>query len=200
MTVWREPAAPLPAGPVLFLDRDGVVIADRNYLADPRDVVLLPGAARAMARARTCGFRLVGLSNQSGLGRGLFGPDSLAAVMDRMDELLAEAGTGFDAFHYCPHAPDAGCGCRKPQPGLLADAARRVPYDPAGSWMVGDKPTDIELGRNAGLGAVLVHTGYGAAAAAEVAARWGADPRVLQAADLAGAVAGILAAGRKDTP
>ncbi len=193
MTVWRQPTTPLAPGPVLFLDRDGVVVEDRHYLADPDDVVLVPGAAAAMARARQAGFRLVGVSNQSGLGRGLFGREALAAVMRRVDDLLAAAGAGFDAFHYCPHAPDESCRCRKPAPGLLEDAAVFVPYRAEESWVVGDKGSDVELARRAGLGAVLVHTGYGAGQADAVAAAHGDDPRVLQAADLAAAVAAILA-------
>ena len=195
MSVWHEPATAGQAGPVLFLDRDGVVIEDRNYLADPGQVVLIPGVAEAMVRARAAGFALVGVSNQSGLGRGLFGPDEFAAVMERLDGLLGAAGAGFDAFYYCPHAPHQDCRCRKPEPGLLEEAARRVPFLPELSWVVGDKASDVALGRSAGLGAVLVHTGYGAGEIAAVRARWGQDPRVLQAADLPGAVAAILAAG-----
>ena len=200
MTAWREPAAPLPAGPVLFVDRDGVVIEDRDYLADPDGVVLVPGAAAALARARDAGFSLVGLSNQSGVGRGYFGEPELAAVMTRCDELLAAAGVRLDAVHYCPHAPDAGCRCRKPRPGLLDDAARTVPYAAESSWMVGDKASDVALARDAGLGAVHVLTGHGAAERAAVAARWGADPRVLRAADLGAAVERILAANPGEAP
>ncbi len=193
MSVWREPAATGTAGPVLFLDRDGVVITDRNYLADPDEVALVPGAAAAMVRARAAGFALVGVSNQSGLGRGLFGEAEFTAVMQRLEALLAAAGTSFDAFYYCPHAPGQDCRCRKPLPGLLEEAAHRLPWVAELSWVVGDKASDVALARDAGLGAVLVHTGYGAGEAAVVRARWGDDPRVLQAADLPGAVAAILA-------
>jgi D-glycero-D-manno-heptose 1,7-bisphosphate phosphatase len=194
MTTWHEPGAALPCGPVLFLDRDGVVIEDRHYLSDPDEVVLVDGAAQAFAAARSAGFRIVGVSNQSGLGRGIFGLAQFEAVMRRVDELLAAEGAAFDAMHYCPHAPGDDCACRKPLPGLLEDAARRVPYDPARSWVVGDKASDVELARRAGLGAVLVHTGYGAGEAEGVRERWGGDPRVLQAPDLPGAVQAILAA------
>lgn len=200
MSVWREPAICGAAGPVLFLDRDGVVIVDRNYLADPEQVALIPGVAAAMARARAAGFALVGVSNQSGLGRGLFGPSDFAAVMRRLEEQLAAAGARFDAFYYCPHAPGQDCRCRKPEPGLLEEASRRVPFVPDLSWVIGDKASDVALARAAGLGAVLVHTGYGVAEAASVRARWGDDPRVLQAVDLPGAVSAILAAGPEATP
>jgi D-glycero-D-manno-heptose 1,7-bisphosphate phosphatase len=197
MTTWHEPGAALPCGPVLFLDRDGVVIEDRHYLSDPDEVVLVDGAAQAFAAARSAGFRIVGVSNQSGLGRGIFGLAQFEAVMRRVDELLAAEGAAFDAMHYCPHAPGDGCSCRKPLPGLLEDAARRVPYDAARSWVVGDKASDVELARRAGLGAVLVHTGYGSSEAADVTARWGDDPRVLQAPDLPAAVQAIVAAERR---
>jgi D-glycero-D-manno-heptose 1,7-bisphosphate phosphatase len=178
---------------VLFLDRDGVIIEDRHYLADPEDVKLVPGAAAALARARRAGYTLVGVSNQSGLGRGRFGTGDLARVMTRLDELLAAAGAPLDAFHYCPHAPEDGCDCRKPRLGLLREASHRTPWIPGASWVVGDKPSDVELGRAADLGAVLVRTGYGRASEQEVRARWRDDPRVLVAEDLGAAVEAILA-------
>jgi D-glycero-D-manno-heptose 1,7-bisphosphate phosphatase len=195
VTVWREPAATLEPGAVLFLDRDGVLVEERHYLADPAEVVLLPGAAAGLARARAAGYRLVGVSNQSGLGRGRFGPAAFAAVMERLEALLEDAGVRLDAFYYCPHGPDEGCRCRKPQPGLLLEAARRVPWVAATSWVIGDKASDVALAREAGLGAVHVRTGHGEQEASRVAARWADDPRVLQAADLAEAVALVLASG-----
>lgn len=200
MTVWRAPATALAPAPVLFLDRDGVVIEDRHYLADPEGVVLVAGAADAMRTAHAAGFRVVGVSNQSGLGRGRFGPGEFAAVMERLEQLLASEGAAFDAFHYCPHGPDDGCRCRKPAPGLLEEAALRVPFDPARSWVIGDKASDVALALGAGLGAVLVHTGYGAGASAGVQARWGGEPRVLQAPDLPAAIAAILARGTSGQP
>jgi len=199
MSVWREPAQPLPPGPVLFVDRDGVLVEERHYLAAAADVALLPGAAAALARARDAGLRIVGVSNQSGLARGHFGPAEFAAVMARLEELLAAAGAAWDAFYYCPHGPDDGCGCRKPRPGLLEEAARRVPWRGHRAWVVGDKESDVALARGADLEAVHVLTGHGAAEAPRVAARWGGDPRVRRAADLAAAVDLILA-GRGGKP
>lgn len=192
MTTWREPETVRSPGPVLFLDRDGVLIEDCHYLSDPDLVVLVAGVPAALRAARDAGFSLVGVSNQSGLGRGRFSPDDLAAVMGRLDELLVDAGAPLDAFHYCPHAPDADCNCRKPRPGLLEEAARRTPWDRGTSWVVGDKGSDIRLARDAGLGAVLVRTGYGAGEEAAVKEHWGDDPLVLVADDLTGAVALIL--------
>ena len=181
--------------PVLFLDRDGVVIADRDYLRDPCQVEILPGVAAAMQAARAAGYALVGVSNQSGLGRGYFTPADFTAVMERLDELLSHQGTGFDGFYYCPHAPKENCDCRKPRGGLLAEAARSLTWDPDQSWVVGDKVSDLALGRDHGLGAVLVRTGYGMQVEEEVRERWAADPRVMVADDLLAAWQMIQAAG-----
>lgn len=197
MTVWREPAVARERGPVLFLDRDGVVVVERDYLSDPALVTLVPGAAEAMARAHAAGYALAGVSNQSGIGRGLFTSDDFAAVMTRIDELLAAVGVAFDGFYYCPHGPDEGCICRKPRPGLLDEAAARLPFDPARSWLVGDKESDIRLARSADLGAVLVRTGHGSDEEAAVARAWRNDPLVLVADDLPAAVAALISASGK---
>jgi D-glycero-D-manno-heptose 1,7-bisphosphate phosphatase len=181
----------------LFLDRDGVVIVERDYLCDPDQVELLPGAAETMAQAGSAGYRLVGVSNQSGLGRGRFTADDLARVMTRLDQLLAQSGTGFDGFYFCPHAPEDGCTCRKPRGGLLDEVARSCCWDPRTSWMVGDKASDVAFGRHHRMGAVLVETGYGQAQRGEVKRLWSVDPRVLVAADLPAAWAAIQALGTR---
>lgn len=178
--------------PTLFLDRDGVLISDRDYLADPTGVELLPGVPAALAQARSAGFVLVGVSNQSGLGRGYFSHDQFRAVMQELDRQLAEAGTPLDGFYYCPHAPDEQCRCRKPLPGLLEEAARSAAWDPRTSWVIGDKKSDIQLGRDAGLGGCLVRTGYGAGQEARVRELYADDARVRIADDLAAAVECIL--------
>lgn len=193
--IWRAPSAAVPReGPALFIDRDGVVIVDRDYLADPAGVALLPGVPEALRAAAAAGFALVGISNQSGMGRGRFGQAELASVMARVDQALAEAGAGLDAMYYCPHAPQDGCRCRKPGPGLLEEAAAAFRWDAERSWVIGDKASDVELGRRHGLGAVLVATGYGAGERARVAAAHPGDERVLFAADLASAVTAIISA------
>ena len=194
--IWRAPVSTSPReGPVLFIDRDGVVIVDRDYLDDPAGVELLPGVPGALRAAAAAGFALVGISNQSGVGRGRFGMAELAAVMRRVDEALADAGAPLDAMYYCPHAPHEGCRCRKPGPGLLEEAAAAFRWEPGRSWVIGDKASDVELGRRHGLGAVLVATGYGADEHGKVAAARPGDARVLFAADLAAAVALILGPG-----
>lgn len=194
MSTWKAPCSvnQVTARPALFLDRDGVVIADENYLGDPAMVRLLPGVGAAMAAARKAGYLLIGVSNQSGIGRGYFSENEFEQVMQRLEELLGREGVTFDSFHYCPHAPDAHCSCRKPQPGLLEEAQGYHSLDLNRSWVIGDKSSDVALGRAAGLGSVLVRTGYGICQEPAVREKWAGDPRVLVADDLPAAVQAIL--------
>lgn len=133
----------------LFLDRDGTLIVDVGYPKDPALVQPLPGAIDALCELQR-DFALVIISNQSGIGRGLIGAEEAAAVHDRVVAVFARGGVHFAGAYYCPHAPDAGCRCRKPAPGLLLDAARELDLDLASSVMLGDKPSDLEAGRAAG--------------------------------------------------
>jgi histidinol-phosphate phosphatase family protein len=133
----------------LFVDRDGTLIADTGYPRDPALVEPLPGAIDAL-RELGGRFALVIVSNQSGIGRGLITEAEARAVHDRVVELFGRAGVGFAGAYYCPHAPDAGCMCRKPAAGLLLDAARELDLDLATSLMIGDKASDIAAGRAAG--------------------------------------------------
>jgi D-glycero-D-manno-heptose 1,7-bisphosphate phosphatase len=135
----------------LFVDRDGTLIADVGYPRDPALVEPLPGAIDAL-RALGARFALVIVSNQSGLGRGLITEAEARAVHDRVIDVFARAGIGFAGAYYCPHAPEAGCPCRKPAPGLLLDAARELGLDLASSVMIGDKASDVAAGRAAGCG------------------------------------------------
>lgn len=195
--IWKCPTrGGIRQAPALFLDRDGVLIVDRDYLDDPDGVELVPGVPEALVQAAAAGYALIGISNQSGLGRGRFGPTQLAAVMSRVDAELARHGAALDAVYYCPHAPADGCRCRKPGPGLLEEASANFAWPAERSWVIGDKASDIDLGRRNGLGAVLVGTGYGAVERARVESAWPGDVRVLFAADLATAVALVLAADR----
>jgi D-glycero-D-manno-heptose 1,7-bisphosphate phosphatase len=196
MTLWnvqqvmariQAQGGPPLAGPALFLDRDGVVVQEKNYLKDPEEVMLMPGAAEAIRRASGSGYHVIGISNQSGIGRGLYRETDFAAVQTRVDALLAAAGAAFAAFFYCPHAPEENCRCRKPAPGLLEEASRLFRWPVADSWVVGDKLADVRLGLDAGLRAVLVRTGYGRAQE-----RCLADLAVPVKEDLAAAVGFIL--------
>lgn len=138
----------------LLIDRDGTLIVDAHYPRDPAQVAPLPGALDAL-RALQADFALVIVSNQSGIGRGLITRDEARAVHARVVELFGQAGVAFAGAYYCPHAPGAGCACRKPAPGLLLDAARELGLDLAASVMLGDKPSDVAAGRAAGCGHAL---------------------------------------------
>ncbi len=134
----------------LFMDRDGTVMVDVGYPRRPDDVELLPDAPPMLARLHDLGFKLVVVSNQSGVGRGLVTADEAEAVHERFVEALRAGGVELDAAYYCPHAPDEGCSCRKPSPELLQRAARELALDLPESFMVGDRDSDLEAGRRAG--------------------------------------------------
>lgn len=149
----------------VFLDRDGTINEEVGYLSDPEQVSLLPGAADAIARLRAAGFKIVVVTNQSGIARGLFTVKELKHVNLALERLLEENGARVDAFYFCPHHPRHGekvdCECRKPKPGMAIKAAKELGIDLSRSYFVGDKISDIELGFNAGGKTVLVLTGYG---------------------------------------
>jgi histidinol-phosphate phosphatase family protein len=134
--------------PVL-LDRDGTIIVDTHYPRDPALVQFLPGAAEALRELNRLGHPLAVVSNQSGVGRGLVTRAEADAVHARFLELLAEAGVAVGGVYYCFHAPEAGCACRKPRPGLLTRAVRELGLG-APRFMVGDKPGDVAAGARAG--------------------------------------------------
>ena len=148
-----------PGRPALFLDRDGTLIEDAVYPRDPRHVRLLPGAADALARLARRGFALVIISNQSGVGRGLIRAAEAQAVHAEVVRQFAAAGVSFDGAYYCYHAPDEGCPCRKPAPGLLLRAAEELNLDARRSFMVGDKPIDVAAGEAVGCRGVLFGAG-----------------------------------------
>ncbi len=174
--------------PCIFFDRDGTLIEERHYLSEPAQVKLIPGAAEAVRLAREAGFLTVVLTNQSGVGRGYFPAEAVEAVHRRMEGLLAKEGATLDRIYVCPHAPEDNCPCRKPRTGLVEQAARDLDVDLHRSWMVGDKPADIELAANAGMRGVLVMTGYGEGSAPE-----GAGAASFTASDVRAAVRMILA-------
>jgi histidinol-phosphate phosphatase family protein len=142
----------------LFMDRDGTVMVDVGYPRGPDDVELLPDAPDTLARLRQLGLKLVVVSNQSGVGRGLVTADEAASVHRSFVEALRAHGVELDAAYYCPHAPDDGCSCRKPSPELLERAARELDIDLRESFMVGDKDSDVEAGRRAGCRAIAFHS------------------------------------------
>ena len=143
----------------VFLDRDGTLIDDVGYIADAEEVRLVPGAAEALRALREAGFRLVVVSNQSGLGRGLVTQEQADAVHERFVRELESAGAGIDAAYYCPHAPQDDCDCRKPKPGMLLDAARDLGLDLERSFMVGNSEVDVGAGEAAGTRSILLADG-----------------------------------------
>jgi len=147
-----------------FLDRDGVINVECDYLHDPDQVVLIPGTAEALKMIRSAGYLAVVVTNQSGIARGMYSEADTHAVHRRINELLQAEGTQIDAFYLCPHHPkhSGECSCRKPAPGMLLAAARDLQIQLEDSFMAGDRISDLDAGRNAGCRAsYLVRTGYG---------------------------------------
>ena len=149
---------------LVILDRDGTINEDRSdYVKTPEEWTPLPGALEAIARLNHAGWHVVVASNQSGLGRGLFDVSTLNAMHAKMHQLLATVGARVDAVFYCPHAPDDGCHCRKPEPGLFEQIGERYGIDLHGVPVVGDTARDVLAGVTTGCEPHLVLTGKGVA-------------------------------------
>jgi len=152
----------------VFLDRDGTLIQEKGYLKDPAEVVLEQGAGEAVAGLNRFGFKVVLVSNQSGLARGYYTEEGVAAVHQRLEELLDGHHARLDGLYYCPHHPEGiveeyrkACSCRKPAVGMFERASHALGIELPGSYMIGDKLTDMEAARRVGLTGILVQTGYG---------------------------------------
>ncbi len=147
----------------IFLDRDGTIIEEKNYLRAPEQVVVLPGAARGLSQLQKAGFKLIVVSNQSGVGRGYFTLADVERVHQHLADVLAREGVRFDRIYIAPEAPGTPSRGRKPSPQFLFDAREELGVDLMESYFIGDKLIDLECGWNAGLKkCVLVRTGYGA--------------------------------------
>jgi D-glycero-D-manno-heptose 1,7-bisphosphate phosphatase len=147
----------------VFLDRDGTLIEEKNYLSRPEQVVIFPGVPEALKRLQEAGFKLFIVSNQSGIGRGYFTMEDCERVHAFLLGDLARAGVNFEKVYIAPEAPDQPSRGRKPSPQFLFDARDEFGVALAESYMVGDKLIDLECGWNAGVKrSVLVRTGYGA--------------------------------------
>ncbi|WP_375381762.1 D-glycero-alpha-D-manno-heptose-1,7-bisphosphate 7-phosphatase [uncultured Sphingomonas sp.] len=177
------------SGGTIFLDRDGTIIVERDYIHNPADVALEIGAAAGLRALTAAGFRLVVLTNQSGVARGYFDLAAVWAVNRRVADLLDEAEVTIAGWYVCPHGPSDGCACRKPRPGLAYHAAIDGGLALAGSWVVGDKRSDVELADAIGASGILVTTGHGADHVA-----WAHDLGHPVVSDLVGASDFILAA------
>ncbi len=151
----------------VFIDRDGTINIDKDYLADPDDIELIEGSSDAIKIANSLGLIVVVISNQSGVSRGIMTAEQVDSVNSRLVEMLKYSGARVDAVYYCPHHPDYGekvnCACRKPGVGMLLRAAAEFGVDLSSSFVVGDKWSDVKCGENAGAFTSLVRTGYGEA-------------------------------------
>lgn len=177
--VWCEVLRRLPAGrPGLFLDRDGIIVEDTGYLCRIEDIAMIPGGAAVIAAANKHGVAVVLVTNQAGIGRGYYSWREFEAVQRAINVALANEGAEVDAVYACAHHPE-GRGAfahpdhpaRKPNPGMLLQAAADLAVDLRISWLVGDKVSDVEAAKRAGLaGAMQVATGHGIAERRHVAA------------------------------
>lgn len=170
----------------ILLDRDGTLIEDRHYLANPEKVVLIPGAAMGLRSLAGAGFGLVVITNQSGIARGLFDRAAMDAVHEAMKGLLAREGVALDGVYACPHMSADRCACRKPLPGLALAAGRDLGFDPSESIVVGDKACDMGLGRALSAATILVGTARDAEGREEALAM--ADTSVPSIAEACGVI------------
>lgn len=148
---------------LIILDRDGVINYDSDqFIKSPQEWRPIEGSMEAIALLNQWGWRVVVATNQSGVGRGLFDMDTLAAIHDKMHRTVAQAGGRIDAIFFCPHAADSKCACRKPKPGMLLEIAERFNVDLNDVPVVGDSLRDLQSAVAAGAQPVLVRTGKGA--------------------------------------
>nr|AHZ45560.1 histidinol phosphatase-related protein [uncultured bacterium] len=155
--------------PAIFLDRDGTLIEDVDYLSALDQMILFPWTVDALRLLSRAGFLIVVVTNQSAVARGMVTEDFIHETHAELNERLARGGTHIDAFYFCPYHPEAplahyrrNARCRKPEPGMIEDAARDLTIDLTRSWMVGDRWIDVATGRGAGVRAVLVKSGHAA--------------------------------------
>ena len=148
----------------VFLDRDGVINRNppnKGYVRKWEEFSFIPNARKAIRELTESGYRIIVITNQAGIGRGLYSEENLADIHSRMIAEIEKTGGTIDAVYYCPHHPDAGCECRKPKPGMLIRAAREYNIELSKAYFIGDVPTDIQAGQRAGVTTFLVLTGLG---------------------------------------
>src|SRR5205809_7571670 len=154
----RIPTVDNTSSPAVFVDRDGTIIQDADYCSDPKQVQIFPGVPEALRRLKSKGFKLIVITNQSGIGRGLFTIEQYRAVEA---EVLRQLGNGLiDATYFCPDVPGQHSSCCKPASGMILQATREHEIDLSRSFFIGDKEIDAECGRNAGVRTIRVRTGF----------------------------------------
>jgi D-glycero-D-manno-heptose 1,7-bisphosphate phosphatase len=190
--------------PAIFIDRDGTINEDIGYVSAPNDLVVYPWAAEAIRLVNQSGMKAIVITNQSGIARGLYTEETLDRIHDRLRHEVARNDARIDAIYYCPHHPAIGnarykqrCACRKPQPGMLHQAAQEHDIDISLSYVIGDKSSDMNAATNAGAKGVLVLTGYGRETIDD-RQRWLCDPAFV-AGNLLEAVRLILGTARKES-
>ena len=167
-----------------FIDRDGTLIEEVNFLSNVDDLRIFPFTYEAVKHLKDAGFLIIVVTNQSGIGRGIYDEIEMKSIHDEMQSQLDNM---IDAFYFCPHLPCDGCSCRKPSLGMIESAMKDFEIDLANSWMIGDKKIDVETGTNAGTRSAMVMTGYGRAHSTQLESM----PDVL-AEDLLAAVREVL--------
>jgi D-glycero-D-manno-heptose 1,7-bisphosphate phosphatase len=182
----------------VFIDRDGTISEEVGYINHPSRFRLYPYSASAIKLLNNNGWLAVVITNQAGVARGYFSEDLITKVHEKMEEELKEQNARLDAVFYCAHHPTVGeppyradCDCRKPKPGLITRAAAELDIDFRQSWMIGDRYSDIELARNAGIRSAFVLSGYGRGEWEHQRASWANQPDLI-AKDLFEAVKEIL--------
>lgn len=146
---------------VVFVDRDGTVIEEKDFIKTPDEMEFLPGSIEAIKILRELGYKIIVISNQSGIGRGILTEEMVTKVNESFLERLKKENAEIDALYFCPHRPEDNCDCRKPRTGLIQKAVEEHKLDLKDAVVIGDKLSDVELGRNLGAKTVLVLTGYG---------------------------------------
>lgn len=175
---------------LIVLDRDGVINHDSDhFIKSPEEWGAIPGSLEAIARLNQAGYRVVVATNQSGVGRGLFGMTTLTAIHEKMFKALGQFGGRIDAVFYCPHAADSNCDCRKPKPGMLVQIGSRFGVDMKDVPAIGDGLRDLQVAQAVGARPVLVLTGKGE----KTLAAGNLPPGTVVFPDLAFAVSALLA-------
>jgi len=182
----------------VFIDRDGTISEEVGYINHASRFRLFPYAASAIKHLNENGWLAIVITNQAGVARGYFSEDTIQTVHAAMTKELESSGARLDAIYYCAHHPSVGeppyrldCDCRKPKPGLISRAAKDFDIDLEESWMVGDRYSDVELARNAGVKSMFVMSGYGRGEWEHQSASWNEQPDLV-AEDLLEAVESIL--------